>query len=251
MPFDARSFEQRADPADLREWMDDPCSYEQMRDCLRDLAQVNVVTLAHRPTLAWIAHLLERTGTARPLHVLDVGCGGGDLLRHVGRWAAGRGVRLRLTGIDLNPQVIRAAEEFTAEAHRHTASDGGSIEWISGDVYGYAPSRRVDVVVSSLLTHHLREPEIVRFVRWMDTTAHFGWFVNDLYRSAPACRLFGLLSRVARWHEFVQHDGPVSIRRSFREADWKRMLSAANVPLSAAHVAREFPGRLCVGRVKV
>jgi hypothetical protein len=51
-----------------------------------------------------------------------------------------------------------------------------------------------------------------------------------------------------RWHRFVQHDGPVSFRRSFREDDWQRMTAASGVP--STKLKRWTPARLCVERMK-
>ncbi|MFA6607922.1 MAG: methyltransferase type 12, partial [Sphingomonas sp.] len=55
-----------------------------------DLAKVNVVTMAARPTLDFL-----RRGTAgmRRFKLLDVGFGDGDMLRRIARWAARRGRR--------------------------------------------------------------------------------------------------------------------------------------------------------------
>jgi hypothetical protein len=53
-----------------------------------------------------------------------------------------------------------------------------------------------------------------------------------------------------RWHRFVQHDGPVSFRRSFREADWQQMLAAAGIAADAVTLKRWTPARLCVGRIR-
>jgi len=40
--------------ADLSEFLDEPCAYEDLRDCLRDLEQVNRVSSGYRPTLEWL-----------------------------------------------------------------------------------------------------------------------------------------------------------------------------------------------------
>ena len=40
----------------------------------------------------------------------------------------------------------------------------------------------MDIVVSSLLAHHLEDEEIVALLRWMESTAQVGWFINDLER---------------------------------------------------------------------
>ncbi len=220
--------------------MDEPCSYEDFRECLRDLAQVNRLTFAYTPTLQWL-QALAIPGAA-PLHVVDVGCGGGDMLRRIERWAKRQGRTVRLTGIDLNPYAARAAREMTPA--------GSAIEWITGDAFSYQPDEPIDCVISSLFTHHLPDAEIVRFLSWMERVATRGWFVNDLHRERAPYLGFKLLANVMRWHRFVQHDGPVSIRRSFRHADWEPYLHSAGVPLSDVKLLTFRPARLCVSRVK-
>jgi len=230
----------RAEPSTLAEWMDEPCSYEDFRACLLDLAQCNRLTLAYRPTLDFLARLVAQQPSKKPLRVLDIGSGGGDMLRAVERWAERRGVAVQLVGIDLNPYAARAAREFT------TASS--TIEWMTGDAFSY--NGPVDVVLSSLFTHHLETAEVVSFIAWMEATAQCGWFVNDLCREAVPYRLFGLLAGAMRWHRFVRHDGPVSFRRAFREADWERMLSEADVAGASVRMQRWTPARLCVERLR-
>jgi 2-polyprenyl-3-methyl-5-hydroxy-6-metoxy-1,4-benzoquinol methylase len=232
-------FSRRASPSELPEWMDEPCSYEDFRKCLIDLGQVNRLTLSYRPTLAFLEQLVA-AAPGQALRIVDVGSGGGDMLRTIERWAKGRGVRVSLTGIDLNPHAARAAREF--------APADSAITWITGDAFAY--KQPIDVVLSSLFTHHLEEPEIVRFLAWSEAVARRGWFVNDLCREPLPYKLFDVLAKVMRWHRFVQHDGPVSFRRSFREDDWGRMLSEAGIEATNVRLARWTPGRLCVERLK-
>ncbi len=229
----------RVEPEDLPEWMDEPCSYDDYRACLLDLEKVNRLTLAYRPTLRWLDALVAG-GPKTPLRVVDVGCGGGDMLRRIERWAGQRGVAVHLVGIDLNPYAARLAREL--------AQDGSSIEWITGDAFGH--QGRVDVVLSSLFTHHLGHNEIVGFLAWMESVAERGWFVNDLCRERVPYTLFGWLARAMRWHRFVQHDGPVSFRRSLREEDWLQAIAAAGIAKDQVTLTRWTPGRLCLGRSK-
>jgi 2-polyprenyl-3-methyl-5-hydroxy-6-metoxy-1,4-benzoquinol methylase len=220
--------------------MDGECSYDEFRDCLRDLEQVNRWFLGYRATLAWLGRVPR--GLSEPLHILDVGSGGGDLLRRVAVWAQQRGMEVQLTGIDLNPFAARAAKEATKTEL--------GITWVTGDALAYRPEKPVDVVVSSLMAHHLEDEEVLALLRWMEGTARVGWFVNDLERSERTAGMFGWMARVARWHRFVLHDGPVSFLRAFRQEDWTRLLSAAGVPREAITLEHWRPGRLCVGRWK-
>jgi 2-polyprenyl-3-methyl-5-hydroxy-6-metoxy-1,4-benzoquinol methylase len=230
----------RAAPSELPEWMDEPCTYEDFRECLVDLGQVNQLTFAYRPTLDFLERLVGTTESRQPLRIVDVGSGGGDMLRRVEMWARRRGVAVALTGIDLNPHAARAAREL--------AESDTAIEWITGDAFTY--EEPVDVVLSSLFTHHLEKVEIVRFLAWSEAVASRGWFVSDLCRESTPYRLFGVFAKVMRWHRFVQHDGPVSFRRSFREQDWERMLGEAGIAASDVRLKRWTPARLCVERMK-
>ncbi len=219
--------------------MDEPCSYEDFCRCLMDLGQVNRLTLSYRPTLAFLEGVVA-VQPGQALRIVDIGSGGGDMLRCVERWAKRRGIEVKLTGIDLNPYAARVARELTPTT--------SAIAWITGDAFTF--TEPADVVLSSLFAHHLEEPEIVRFLVWSEAVARRGWFVNDLCREVKPYKLFGLLAKVMGWHRFVQHDGPVSFRRSFREEDWEQMLNAAAISVADVKLARWTPGRLCVERLK-
>jgi SAM-dependent methyltransferase len=223
--------------------MDQPCSYEELRACLHDIARVNQLTFAYRPTISWMEELIASPPSQGvPLRVVDVGCGDGNMLRRIHAWAARRGVPVALTGIDLNPDAIRAAREATTAGQR--------IEWVVGDALSDATPGEIDVVISSLLTHHLTNPQIVRFLEWMERTVRRGWFINDLHRQPVPYHLFRLWSRFTNWHRFVKFDGPVSIRRSFVVEDWRYLCAAAGLDVETVSIQEYRPARLCVGRAK-
>ena len=240
MPHDRQPLPSFRTRAALTELMDEPSSYEELRDCLRDLERVNRTLLAYRPTLGWLRQFAGPA--AAPLHIVDVGSGGGGMLRRIEAWARRRNVSVHLTGIDLNPHATRAAREFTGA--------DGRIQWVTADAFAYRPQHPVDLIVSSLFAHHLTDPEIVRFLLWMEQTAARGWFINDLSRRRVSYLLFTLLARLMRWHRFVQHDGPVSIRRSFTAEDWRGAIDRAGLARLPVRIFATPPGRLCVARVK-
>ena len=227
--------------ARLTELMDEPCGRDEMRACLRDLAWTNRWTLAYWPVLRWLESL-RGAREAGPLRILDVGCGYGDTLRRIERWASKRGVAVELTGLDLNPDSVAIAKEASPAESK--------IRWVAGDLFDYLPPEPVDAVVCSLFTHHLDEEEIVRFMRWMERQTRVGWFISDLSRAAIPYHFFRIFSKVAGLHRFVQHDGPVSIARSFVRADWERMCAAAGFLAGEVNILSYKPARLCVSRVK-
>jgi trans-aconitate methyltransferase len=237
MRYEAESFAQRAQ---LSEWIDEPCSYEEFRDSLCDLTRVNRMLLAYRPTLRWLGRLALCPGER--LHIVDVGCGAGDMLRQIERWARRRKLQVKLTGIDINPHATRTARE-------HESAES-QIEWHTGEAYDYRPEQEIDLIVSSAFAHHLSDAEVVRFIRWMEQTAKRGWFISDLHRTRHTYLGFRALASLMRWHRFIQHDGPISIRRSFSKQDWMRLLRQAGLAESAATIENAWPGRLSVSRVK-
>ena len=201
-----------------------------------DLARVNVVTMAARPTLRFLARAAR--GADR-LRILDVGFGDGDMLRRIARWAAKRRLPVELVGVDLNPR-----SEAAARAH---TSPELPIRWITGD-YADLAGGGWDVILSSLVAHHMTHNQLIAFLRFMETEAKRGWLVNDLHRHGFAHAGFPLLARIARWHPIVRHDGTLSIARSYRPAEWPPLLAEAGI--SHARVFRAFPFRLCVERLR-
>lgn len=213
----------------------DPATYAAV---VGDLAKVNVVTMAARPTFAFLARVLARH-KGRPLRVLDVGFGDGDMLRRIARWAARHGHAVELVGVDLNPR-----SELAARAH--TPPDM-AIHWITGD-YADLAGEPWHVVISSLVAHHMTHAQLVDFVRFMDAHARAGWLVNDLHRHRFAHAGFPLLATLFGWHPIVRHDGTLSIARSYRPGEWPAILEGAGV--RNARVYRVFPFRLCVEKLK-
>ena len=218
--------EERMDAEDL-----DEATYKAV---VHDLAKVNTLTLARRPTLEF----LERTvGDAAEFSLLDVGYGDGDMLRSISRWAAKRGKRARLVGVDLNPRSRTAAVEATPPEM--------PIDWRIGD-YALHAGEDWDLIVSSLVAHHMTHAQLIAFLRFMESEAQRGWFVNDLHRHGFAHLGFPLLATIMRWHPIVKYDGTLSIARSYRPGDWPAFLAEAGV--RDAIVRRIFPFRLCVER---
>ncbi len=209
----------------------DPLTYAAV---VADLARVNAVTMAARPTLAFLARAAQ--GRKR-LKLLDVGYGDGDMLRRIAHWAARRGIEVELVGVDLNPR-----SEHAAVAH---TPPGLPICFLTGDYADHA-GQGWDVVISSLVAHHMTPDQLIAFLRFMEDEAQRGWFINDLERHGFAHWGFPVLATLMRWHPIVKHDGTLSVARSYRPGEWPALLAQAGV--DQARVTRYFPFRLCVER---
>jgi 2-polyprenyl-3-methyl-5-hydroxy-6-metoxy-1,4-benzoquinol methylase len=211
-----------------------PSTYRQV---LKDLSRANTLTLARRPTLAFLDRVTTDT---RPLRVLDVGFGSGDMLRAIARRCKRKGISATLVGIDLNTKSAAVARAATPPDL--------TIDYRSGD-YARLANEPWDVVISSLVAHHMDEDELLTFLRFMDRHARRGWFINDLHRLPVPYFGYPVLARVVGLHPIVADDGRLSIARSFRPDDWRRLLEVAGIS-PGVRVFRVFPYRLCVERIR-
>ncbi len=229
----------------LEEDVDGPCPYEDLRDCLRDLAIVNRIVFAHRAILRWLTEVVDSrpaTPPHRALRIVDVGCGYGDMLRRIERWALHRELPVELIGIDVNGNGLRAAREATPS--------GSGIRWIHGDATTCAETAKADVIIASGMTHHLTDTEIVGLLQWMERSAEVGWMICDLHRKPVPYKVFSIAMRGPWWHRFIRTDGLRSIRRSFLAEDWERLCAAAGLDAADVRIREHWPARLCVERRK-
>ncbi|GAA0276741.1 class I SAM-dependent methyltransferase [Alteraurantiacibacter aestuarii] len=219
------------------ELMDDPALDATIYGAvLRDLSQVNRLTLAYRPTLNFLQRAI---GDRQSFTLLDVGFGCGDTLRVIARWAKKRGISAHLVGIDLNSRSAGVAREATPADY--------PIEYRTGD-YADLAGENFDIVISNLVAHHMTQQQLLEFLRFMESEARAGWFINDLHRHTLSYVGYPWLARIMRWHPIVRSDGQTSIARSFRPDDWQRLLGDAGI--TAARIERFFPFRLCVSRTR-
>jgi len=216
-------------------------SAEEFAAVVADLARVNGLTRARPPTLSFIRRALRGVPKTTPITILDVGFGDGDMLRALARMLRDR-TAVRLIGYDINPRSAPAAQARTPA--------GLPIDYITGDAFAIDPAERIDFIISSLVTHHMDDAEIVRFLAWMEARAICGWFVNDLHRNIVAYHGFRLLAAVARWHPIVRHDGAVSVSRSFTRADWRALIARAALDRTTVRLRWHVPFRWCLGRLR-
>lgn len=135
--------------------------------------------------------------------VLDIGCGGGDVARHLARLAARDRLEIEILGIDPDPRAIAFAE---------THAPVGGVRFRCADAD--ACEARFDFVLSNHVLHHLPTEGIPRLCAASERLAHVAVIHNDLRRSDLALALF---PTVGLWFRdsYILEDGLRSIRRAF------------------------------------
>ena len=189
------------------------------RDIEKNMQELDVINTWLGGHAISIKGLKELIGGRQRICICEIGCGGGDNLRVLGRWCRRRGISVRVMGIDNNPHCLAVAQQRWI---------GDNAEWIRSDYREvFFDGGRPDIIFSSLFCHHFTDEELVGQIRWMETNAMVGWFVNDLQRHPLAYYSIRLLTALFSGSYLVKNDAPLSVLRGFSEGEWTRVLQEA------------------------
>ncbi len=187
------------------------------RATLRDIARTNRWFGGRAAVRYGVRRLLRDWPASRPATLLDLGAGTGDTAEDLVR----------------RPPAGRALRPVALDHHREAArlSAGRGVPAVVGDLRAVpVADRSVDVVLVSLVLHHLPRSEAVPAIRRFDRLARYGVVLTDLARSRLAAAGIWLVSFPLGFHPATRHDAIVSIRRGFTPRELAHLLADAGVP---------------------
>lgn len=184
-----------------------------------ELAFINRHLGGHRITISGIKQLMSKSDGL--IHIAEVGCGGGDNLKAIQKWAERNNVNVRLTGVDINENCIR-----------HARATQSGIHFIHSDYRHVTFPVKPDILFASLFAHHLADDDLVDLIKWMHLHSTRGFVVNDLHRHPLAYYSIRVLTSVFSRSYLVKHDAPISVLRGFSQSEWRRYFQKAGVPLT-------------------
>ncbi|MBI2113876.1 MAG: methyltransferase domain-containing protein [candidate division NC10 bacterium] len=224
------------------ELMDLPgADQDELARTLEDLAWIN----------RWLGGIrLVRTelppifhGLRGPIRILDVATGYADIPRAIVRWGRQRHLAIKFEGLDHHDEILALARQASATYPEIHLQQANALD------LPY-PDGHFDVVLASLILHHMEGEEQVRLLRELYRVARRAVLVNDLRRGHwPFLLTWASLHVVSR-SRLIHHDGPLSVRRGFlpnellvlaREAGWTRARVSRHAFFRLALVGKKGP----------
>lgn len=204
-------FQHRTDKAEI---MDDfELKGHELEVVLKDLNNVNKRLGGYKITIDGIKKLIPQQN--QPLKIADVGCGSGENLRQIAKWAKRQQISVELYGIDANLNSINLAKSLSTEFD--------NISFIQQNVFNENFNKhQFDVICLSLTLHHFKDKDIHRLLPILYQNSNLGVVINDLQRHWLAYVLFQLYSSVFMKSKIAKHDGKVSILRGFRKNELEK-----------------------------
>lgn len=204
------------------ELMDDlSCSGEVVHQTLKELETINTLLGGNHVTLDGIAKL-ARHAQLKTFSLADLGCGGGDILRLIRKWAVKKNIKAQLLGVDANPNIVREAQLSTSAAE--------DIAFESINIFSpQFQSRTFDIVTGTLFFHHFTNEQLIHFFRQLSSQARVGFVINDIHRHWFAYHSIRLLTKGFSKSPMVQHDAPLSVMRAFSKSELVEIMQRAGI----------------------
>ncbi|MEM0995073.1 MAG: methyltransferase domain-containing protein [Bacteroidota bacterium] len=204
------------------EIMDDLDSSGEIIDqTLKELEIINRLLGGNQISVKALVQLLQQSAK-KEITLLDLGCGGGDILMLMADWARKHNYTIHFIGIDANPSIVAYA--------RNNCKAYPEISFQCLNIFS-AEYRELDcdVVHASLFTHHFTQEQLFDLFQIFKQQAQLGIIINDLHRHTLAYYSIKWLTKFFSKSPMVQHDAALSVARSFRRDDIKAIMRSVQI----------------------
>jgi len=204
------------------EWMDDlNCSGEVVEQTLRELEFINRMLGGNSISVNGIWKLIKST-SRQPVSILDLGCGGGDMLLLLNDELKKVNQKAIFKGIDANPHIVN----YAANHCRPVASISIEAMNILSNEFRQLQG---DIALATLFFHHFSEEQLVEILNHLHKQMKVGFVINDLHRHPLAYYSIKLLTKFFSKSAMVKYDAPLSVLRGFSKKELESILQRAGI----------------------
>lgn len=214
----------------LKEFMDDPdCDIDLLHATYSQFQTVNKLLGGwYHIYKSYIRPALLEAGDDATL--LDIGCGGGDILTLLDSFCRRDKLNVYFTGIEPDVRAINYIEK------QDWPDNFSFLNTTSHDLV--KQNSAYTVVISNHLVHHLSAAELDHVCSDAEKLAQKRVIFSDIERSAIGYSCFRIIAPLLFRNSFIVADGVRSIRRSYKKDELDRRLP------DTWSVRRQFPFRL-------
>lgn len=204
---------------------------------LSGLGRVNRISRCAKIIWSEIFPLAQACSNRRaaPLRVLDLACGGGDIVADLAARARKHGTPVHFVGADVSEVALGYANEQAAR--RRFAN----VEFVRLDVVRDPIPRDFDVIMNSLFLHHLDEQDAIHVLSAMAQATRKSVLVSDLRRTRLGYALAVAGTRFLSRSHIVHIDGPLSVLGAW--TSWEALQLATRAGLQKASLTHHWPQR--------
>jgi 2-polyprenyl-3-methyl-5-hydroxy-6-metoxy-1,4-benzoquinol methylase len=212
----------------------DAGEHHQALDAIARINLVSASALILWPPIRALCKERLRAGDNRPVRVLDVATGAGDVPLRMWRRAKRKGLSLEVAGCDVSPVAIEHARRLAAQRE-------AAVEFFQLDVLASPIPDGYDVLTCSLFLHHLSEEQAVVVLGKVRAAAGRLVLVNDLSRSRLGWWAAFVGTRLLSRSPMVHTDGLLSVEGAFTPQE--ALAVAHKAGWDGATAERKFPFR--------
>jgi 2-polyprenyl-3-methyl-5-hydroxy-6-metoxy-1,4-benzoquinol methylase len=186
---------------------------------LKELETVNKYLGGHNVSINGIKKIV--VDKSKLYNIIDIGCGGGDSLKAIAKWATRNKYKVQLTGIDLKQDCINYAKINCKTYYQ--------INFRCDDFRNaFTKPELINIVHASLFCHHFSETEIIKFIELCSKNEAI-FLINDLERNPFAYYSIKLITKLFSKSPLVKNDAPLSVLRGFKKLEWIALLQQASI----------------------
>jgi SAM-dependent methyltransferase len=197
---------------------------EPLHQTLRDLRKINRLLLNTQAVSSAVLAIISelKLTKSQTITIIDLGCGGGDILIHLAAILKRRNIQAELIGIDGNANSIA----FCRERGKIFPNLQFQVKNIMAPEFELPAC---DILISSHFLYHLGEKGISHFLEQQSAKVNKAIIISELIRSPLAYYLFRFFTPFIGIGQITQQDGMTAIRRAFTFPEMKEIVSRLSI----------------------
>ncbi|WP_271784058.1 methyltransferase domain-containing protein [Aquimarina algiphila] len=197
-------------------------SGKALNTTLRSLGVINRFLGNHQQLNKAVVHYTKTYPSTKKIHILDLGCGGGDCILKISKKLKKIGIAASFKGIDGNPESVAYALQNNP--------DPLSIDYSTADILSkkfIIPD--CDLLISSHFIYHFKNEDLIDFLKKIKSKKVKHVIFSELYRSKVAYYIFKRISSILPISDMAKKDGLIAIQRAFTVKELKEIIENSGI----------------------